>query len=53
MQEMLRQRLWLQQHGRRRLAAAAAAVRDSIDAARDRIEQQLLQIERARAPAEP
>jgi gas vesicle protein len=41
LQEMLRQRLWLQQLG---------AVRDSIDAARQRIDQQLLQIERARAP---
>jgi len=39
MQEMLRQRLWLQQHGQEA----------SIDAASARIEQQLARIERARA----
>ena len=50
MHEMLRQRLWLQQHGAEASIAQLATVRDSIDAARVRIEQQLVQIERARAP---
>lgn len=50
MQEMLRQRLWLQQYGGDAALEQLHAVRDSIDAARARIEQQLLQIERARAP---
>ena len=50
MQEMLRQRLWLQQHGARASLQQLDSVRDSIDDARHRIDQQLLQIERARAP---
>lgn len=50
MQEMLRQRLWLQQHGDRAPVAEIDAVRQSIEAARARIDQQLLAIERARAP---
>ena len=50
MREMLRQRLWLQQHGEEASLDELDAVRDSIDAARAKIEQQLLQIERARAP---
>jgi len=49
MQEMLRQRLWLQQRGSDASLQQLLAVRDSINAARERIEQQLLQIERARA----
>jgi len=49
MAEMLRQRLWLQQHGVDASVEQLATVRDSIDAARVRIEQQLVQIERARA----
>jgi methyl-accepting chemotaxis protein len=49
MHEMLRQRLWLQQHGTDASLEQLNTVRDSIDAARVRIEQQLLQIERARA----
>ena len=49
MHEMLRQRLWLQQHGVDASVVQLVAVRDSIDAARQRIEQQLAQIERARA----
>jgi hypothetical protein len=49
MQEMLRQRLWLQQHGSGASVEQLGSVRDSIDAARVRIEQQLIQIERARA----
>lgn len=50
LREMLRQRLWLQQHGQAASLDELDAVRESIDAARVRIEQQLLQIERARAP---
>lgn len=50
LREMLRQRLWLQQHGMAASLDELDAVRESIDAARARIEQQLLQIERARAP---
>lgn len=49
MQEMLRQRLWLQQHGHDASLEQLDTVRASIDAARDSIEAQLLQIERARA----
>jgi hypothetical protein len=49
MQEMLRQRLWLQQHGDDASIDQLTSVRDSIDSARLRIEQQLVQIERARA----
>lgn len=50
LQEMLRQRLWLQQHGHSASLQQLDAVRHSIDAARQQIDQQLLQIERARAP---
>lgn len=50
MREMLRQRLWLRDHGRQASLAQLAEVRSSIDAARGRIERQLDQIERARAP---
>jgi hypothetical protein len=50
MHEMLRQRLWLQQHGGAASLEQIDSVRASIDAARERIDQQLLQIERARAP---
>jgi hypothetical protein len=53
LQEMLRQRLWLQQYGGTASLQLLGAVRDSIDAARQRIDQQLLQIERARAPLQP
>jgi len=49
MQEMLRQRLWLQQHGVDASLDQLTSVRESIDSARARIEQQLVQIERARA----
>ena len=48
MHEMLRQRLWLQQQGIDASLDQLIAVRDSIDAARERIEQQLVEIERAR-----
>jgi len=50
MQEMLRQRLWLQQHGAGASVEQLRSVRDSIEGARQRIDQQLVQIERARAP---
>jgi methyl-accepting chemotaxis protein len=50
MHEMLRQRLWLQQHGGEASLQQLAAVRDSIDSASRRIDQQLQQLERARAP---
>lgn len=49
LQEMLRQRLWLQQHGANASLEDIAAVRGSIEAARDRVDHQLLRIERARA----
>lgn len=48
--EMLRQRLWLQQYGHDASLDQLASVRTSIDDARARIDQQLLLIERARAP---
>lgn len=51
MQEMLRQRLWLQQHGGQASLEQLAGVRASIDAARTRIEQVLVQLERARSTA--
>jgi len=50
MREMLRQRLWLRDHGKSASVEQLTEVRVSIDVARARIEQQLLQIERARAP---
>ena len=49
MREMLRQRLWLQEHGSSASVAELRSVRDSIDAARQRIDHQLARIERARA----
>lgn len=49
MREMLRQRLWLRDHGKAASIEQLAEVRTTIDAARTRIEQQLLQIERARS----
>ncbi|WP_119717802.1 hypothetical protein [Cognatilysobacter tabacisoli] len=51
MREMLRQRLWLRDHGRNATVAELAEVRASIDAARDRIDDQLVRIAQARAPA--
>ena len=50
MREMLRQRLWLRDHGRDASLSQLAEVRSSIDAARGRIDQQLSLIARARAP---
>ena len=49
MREMLRQRLWLRDHGRTASLSQLAGVRASIDEARSRIDAQLAQIERARA----
>jgi hypothetical protein len=51
LQEMLRQRLWLQQHGDAATLDQLSQVRDSIQAGSDRIDQQLARIERARAPS--
>lgn len=50
MQEMLRQRLWLQQHGGDAALEQIDQVRQSLEDARARIEQQLLRIQHARAP---
>jgi hypothetical protein len=50
MREMLRQRLWLQEHAGGASVGELDSVRASIDAARERIEHQLTLIERARAP---
>lgn len=50
MREMLRQRLWLRDHGHDASPEQLNEVRTSIDAARNRIEAQLNDIERARAP---
>ena len=50
MREMLRQRLWLRDHGRDASLEQLAEVRASIDSARARIDAQLSQIARARAP---
>jgi len=50
LREMLRQRLWLRDHGREATLEQLAEVRSSIDAARGRIEAQLAKIARARAP---
>ena len=51
LREMLRQRLWLQQHGDTASLGELEVVRQSIDRARVRIDDQLARIERARAPA--
>lgn len=49
--EMLRQRLWLQQHGATAPVRRLDEMRKSIDQARARIDQQLALVERARAGA--
>jgi hypothetical protein len=49
MREMLRQRLWLRDHGRDASLDQLAEVRTSIDAARARIDAQLAKIAQARA----
>lgn len=48
LQEMLRQRLWLQQHGETASIQKLDEIRVSIDQARDRIDQQLVLVERSR-----
>lgn len=50
MREMLRQRLWLRDHGAGATPEQLAGVRQAIDAARTRIDHQLARIEEARAP---
>ncbi|MGY3264250.1 MULTISPECIES: hypothetical protein [unclassified Lysobacter] len=50
MREMLRQRLWLRDHGHDATPQQLARVRDAIDEARTRIDHQLVQIEEARLP---
>lgn len=49
LQEMLRQRLWLQQHGAGADVAALDALRDSIEQAQARIDRQLAQLALVRA----
>ncbi len=51
LQEMLRQRLWLQQHGATASVKTLDEMRVSIDEARARIDQQLTLVERARTSA--
>ncbi|TWI06769.1 hypothetical protein [Aerolutibacter ruishenii] len=48
MREMLRQRMWLRDHGQEASLEQLAGVRTSIDAARERIDQQLSRIDQAR-----
>ncbi len=48
LQEMLRQRLWLQQHGETASILTLDEIRASIEQARARIDQQLVLVERAR-----
>ena len=50
LREMLRQRLWLRDHGADATPQQLAGVREAIDAARSRIDHQLARIEEARAP---
>jgi len=51
LQEMLRQRLWLQEYGETASSQRLDEMRASMDAARQRIDQQLSVIERARTAA--
>jgi methyl-accepting chemotaxis protein len=51
LQEMLRQRLWLQQHGASASIQKLDEIRASIEQARIRIDQQLVLVERARVSA--
>lgn len=50
MREMLRQRLWLRDHGSSATPDQLAEVRAAIVSARSRIDQELLRIEAARLP---
>ncbi len=49
MQEILRQRLWLQENAHTAALADLDAVRRSLDSARDSLEQQLQRVAQARA----
>lgn len=51
MQELLRQRLWLQEHAQLATLQTLQQMRISMDAARGRIERQLQQVDRARTGA--
>ncbi len=51
MQELLRQRLWLQDNAERASLEQLQGVRDALDAARASIERQLQRVDRARAGA--
>lgn len=51
MQDLLRQRLWLQEHAQSASLAQLHEVRQALDAARASIEQQLQRVDRARAGA--
>lgn len=48
LREMLRQRLWVQQHGKTASLADLRRVRDAIRQARERLERQLARVELAR-----
>jgi methyl-accepting chemotaxis protein len=50
LQEMLRQRLWLQQHGATASLRTLKDMRSSLDEARHRIDQQLVLVQQARGP---
>lgn len=50
LQEMLRQRLWLQQHGATASLRTLKDMRSSLDQDRHRIDQQLVLVQQARSP---
>ena len=50
LQEMLRQRLWLQQHGATASLRKLKDMRASLDEARQKIDQQLVLVQQARGP---
>ena len=49
MEDLLRQRMWLQQHGQTASLRQLAEVRSSLDAARGSLQGQLRKVEQARA----
>ena len=51
MQDLLRQRLWLQEHGSQATLTQLDEVRRAIEAARSRVELQLNRIDRAKLPS--
>lgn len=51
LQEMLRQRLWLQQHGQTASVRQLDEIRTSIEQARSRVDEQLTLVARARTAA--